>query len=504
MLQSICGFEKQRNRTMRLCLAGGDRPDKLDVLLKVGAPNIMMSYFYLKDSKDKGEAFLRRAKDAGCWVFIDSGAHKLHDSFSWLQIDKLVLSEKDGCKRDGFYTNGRTDEDAFRVMYKYFEEYFNWIKSHQEYLDAFSELDLDNFVGIEKQWKWREQWLREGLKPVVTTHSRDVDIDDEVERMIDSGFSYIGVPHNDLDELRALYANHMDKIHLNRILIHWWKFGTKLVNDFPFFSVSSNRWISGEKYGRTYVYGGNYKMKEYSNADKEVRKTLKVSVEEAGLNFEAFLADDWKTVTTFNAYHWVKWSKDMMEYPGQAYWLSDEEKEIRKARIKKAKTTALVRHNSKKTAIDKIKLLEFARTCNTCFLADKCPVYEEDSTCRLAERIKVDGADDIAKVLNMVISVQSERVMFANFVEKMLGIPLSESTTKEMEYLVKMIKQIKEIYRKPKDRMSIEIESSEGNKGGILTSLFGDFVAEKTKDVVEAKVVEVKEMKKSGDGENNP
>lgn len=105
---------------------------------------------------------------------------------------------------------------------------------------------------------------------------------------------------------------------------------------------------------------------------------------------------------------------------------------------------AEVRHTREPGSIDSLPVMGFARFCNTCFLNNKCPVYKEDSTCKVAARPEIRNGKDLQNVLTRMLEVQTERITFGVFMEKVQGTALDERVTRELKQLFEMVKSFKE------------------------------------------------------------
>ena len=201
---------------------------------------------------------------------------------------------------------------------------------------------------------------------------------------------------------------------------------------------------------------------------------MKDDCEEAGVDYEKMLADDWREVNRLNCYQWVKFARHLDGYVSNAYWLEDSE---RKAIVVEQRAEAgvqdagtLVRHDYKdQLPARELPIQDFARVCNTCFLAQKCPAYEADATCSLASRPGIKDHKGLQQMLFALLETQSERALFGAFAERVSGTPLDQQVSKEMQATVEMAAEIQKILS-PRDEVSFKAKGP-----GLIAKLFGGY-----------------------------
>ena len=111
--------------------------------------NLLLSYFDLC----RHEAFdvvVRVKEEIGGKLMVDSGAYTF-----------LFGAEKD-----------KVHEYDFD---RYFNDYIEFLTEYRDYIDAYIELDLQQFVGEEKVEEWRRTFLENGLKPIYVWHYEELD-----------------------------------------------------------------------------------------------------------------------------------------------------------------------------------------------------------------------------------------------------------------------------------------------------------------------------------------
>lgn len=113
----------------------------------------------------------------------------------------------------------------------------------------------------------------------------------------------------------------------------------------------------------------------------------------------------------------------------------------------------------------------YSRTCNSCFLSGQCPAFQVDSDCSITTRLQVDDPSDIQALINRIIEIQGERVIFGAFAERMQNAGINPEVSKEMESLMNIMKTAKTVLA-PVSENEVTIKA----KGsGVLNQLFGGY-----------------------------
>ena len=134
------------------------------------------------------------------------------------------------------------------------------------------------------------------------------------------------------------------------------------------------------------------------------------------------------------------------------------------------------------TGVD--ELVGVGINCNSCYMADKCPLFKADFVCG----IKWDNnkPKTASEMVDFLVGLQYERVKRASVFEKIDGGVPDANLSGEMDRLSSLIYQKDNLGR---DKVSISMEASGHAGGGILAKLFGgsgSALPEKTeKDVID-------------------
>jgi len=114
--------------------------------------------------------------------------------------------------------------------------------------------------------------------------------------------------------------------------------------------------------------------------------------------------------------------------------------------------------------------LEHGRFCDTCVVRDVCPNYKEAAGCSISEVALIDDPQKMNSAIDMLISLQYERVQQAALVERMQGGHYDPNVTKGFQDMIAMIKMRSEINQ---SKVTISASASGSGGVGLLAKLFG-------------------------------
>lgn len=121
-------------------------------------------------------------------------------------------------------------------------------------------------------------------------------------------------------------------------------------------------------------------------------------------------------------------------------------------------------------------MFDVPKLCYYCYLQDKCQHFEPNADCFYQVNININSASDLANLVKMIIEKQGERVIFGRLIEQTEGGYIDRNLSEEMDRLVEMIKQFKDLMSAPSEEISVKIKGTEAVKsatgGSILNDLF--------------------------------
>lgn len=144
---------------------------------------------------------------------------------------------------------------------------------------------------------------------------------------------------------------------------------------------------------------------------------------------------------------------------------------------KPTNTEIIVREPNQPALSDKTinsTLKDLPKLCDQCYLIDKCPHYQKNSTCYFRNQINIQNQSSLVDVMKMMLEMQGERVMFGRMIEQAEGGYLDGNLSKEMKLLMDLMKDFKEVMAPPEEKVTITASGpAKPSGGGILSQLFG-------------------------------
>jgi hypothetical protein len=86
--------------------------------------------------------------------------------------------------------------------------------------------------------------------------------------------------------------------------------------------------------------------------------------------------------------------------------------------------------------------------------------------------VEIRTKDQLQKVMQAVIEIQTQRVFQSRFAEEITGQELSPEVGKEMDRLFKLVENMRNIVDN-RDTLTVAIQAKGGADGGVLSKLFG-------------------------------
>ena len=111
------------------------------------------------------------------------------------------------------------------------------------------------------------------------------------------------------------------------------------------------------------------------------------------------------------------------------------------------------------------------RQCDTCFVAANCPAFKPSNTCAFSLPVEVKSKEQLKALLTAIIEMQGQRVAFMRFSEEMNGGYADPNVSKEIDRLMKLVGQVKEM---ESNKEFIQITAQRQSAGGVLSAIFGD------------------------------
>jgi len=282
-------------------------------------------------------------------------------------------------------------------------------------------------------------------------------------------------------------------------------------------SATTQSWLSPMMRGETIVWDGNKLVRYPKKMKDQARPRYKAVYEKAGLDFDKIIEDDPVEVAKL-----ALWSYDQFEErfnmvnnpfssPENDY---DQEDELYynsdlMHTAGNAETTPAV-HDKKGGQVRKLEHRDSAematlpvfgteyktiveqdengfdvikdvplmrsnstslRMCDTCFVASNCPAFKPANTCAFNLPVEVKTKEQLVSLLNAIIEMQAQRVAFARFSEELNGGYPDPNTGQEMDRLLKLVKNAKDL-QDTSSFIKMTVEAKNG--GGVLSQIFGE------------------------------
>lgn len=248
----------------------------------VGYQYYLVSFLYLLQRKSLRNVEYRKNDNPDHKFLIDSGAHTL-------QGDDLKAFGLDDYKR-------------------YMDTYAEWLVNNQQYIHASVELDVESAVGMEQVKKWQDDFFipfeKSGNEVIYVWHpERGVP---EFENMC-RRHRWVGLAQDFFDSGQDIVQfSHIARRYLTRM--HG--FGITSMEHLlknTFYSTDSTTWKGGEMYGVSYIWDEKQStMKPIVSKRAEQRAAYSDYFESLGLDTEAIIAGDSRTLTSLALHSWKK------------------------------------------------------------------------------------------------------------------------------------------------------------------------------------------------------
>jgi hypothetical protein len=467
---------------MRLYFGGAEIGSHRRLLDEYGVKHVALSYMGLRQRTQMKKPWLiseqRTPFPSYMSIFLDSGTHKINTK---PEIESDEIEELAENYRD--FVNANLDRVDMVSEFDAIAMGLDWVEEQRE--DFWDRIPREKFMAV-----WHPAW---GLPYLHEMAAK---------------YELIGIPATSLEgrDLRPV----LNAMVAGGTRLHGMGMTkTEEMQTIRWHSVASTSWTSPQRFGDTIVWTGK-ELKRYPKKYKEqARKRHRTLFREYGLNAEAIEADDPNEVLRLSLISWQKFEEYVNRHHGngavvtplfshqtqpEAENVPDEvdNPEIPGDNgVSTPPTTKAVVHRREVSQILPVMGLgrtkeddedsdpvlhirsESARVCNTCFLRDKCPGFEEDSNCVYNIPIQIRTREQVKGLRQAMLEMQTQRVLFMRMAEETEGGYADPNLTKEMDLLNKMVASYEEAER---EGFSINISakgSSPQAGAGAISRLFG-------------------------------
>ena len=282
-------------------------------------------------------------------------------------------------------------------------------------------------------------------------------------------------------------------------MFHGWGISApETINKVPFYSTSSASWTVGARYGSIYDYHKRLQLERVINTKHtedekiKIKKKMKRRVETAGIDFQNFLGGDGTTLSHWNCLCFVAYQYDVEKIKKNKEYFNKEQTSKTTLATKEQSSTALEatstenktlvetnedQYDQYKKSIQKLaksKGLNVAKQCNSCEISDICPLFEEDSECKLESKFEFVGFGGLRAMYERMLSMQMELLE-----KQMVKVQVAGEGLDEMQNMIEQSQSLMSGFEKllrQQNKQSIKIEG-EGVAGvsvlGALLSNIG-------------------------------
>lgn len=474
-----------------IIFGGVEIPSNRILLETNGVTDVMLSYWGLKKRglpKTKpyliGEHFYSDMK-----VWVDSGA---------VQADAAGFSD--------------------REREEYAADYEDFIALNYDRIEGWVEFDSQKW-GLHRIQQERAAFLNDPKMWVVWHDTYGI------PKLTEWAEQYhnVAIPHTSIESTTNLSA--VTRSLKSRFEVQFHALASAKpdnLRQIPFSTSSTLSWISPMRRGETIVWDGNKIVRYPKKMKDQARLRYKTVVQNAGLDYEKFRDDDTKEATKVAIWSYLQLEKRMkkddekrpnlrvikgelppvdgllvdntddtlytglMDFTPSGSDNSDSEVrkkvELRDPSERRPlpgfgyDSKMIVTEDSdgnevlKQAPIIKSEMASL-RQCNTCFVAANCPAFKPDNDCAFNLPVEVKTKEQLKALLNAVIEMQGQRVMFMRFAEELNGGYADPNVSQEVDRLFKLVASMKDL---ESNKEFVRITAERQTSGGVLSAIFGD------------------------------
>jgi hypothetical protein len=425
----------------------------------------------------------------------------------WIIADKFPEDQNVMLDSGAFTVNKDDSELTEDELLDIAAHYQEFVEQNIDRIVCFTEFDA---LPLGREWieAQREQYDVHGDKFMSVWHSEYGT--DELERLA-SRYSRIAIMQTSVGErslvplLNNLVARYGVKLHGLAM--------TKpdVMKEIRWDSVGSTSWISPSTFGDTHVWTGR-ELKRYPKAYKEeARKRHQSLFTNAGFDASLISQDDRTEVLRLAVWSWEQLMLDMnrtrafsspvMADPVTNHPESSESDFTEKfdtpvdnlapmlpngelipapprKRTKEMLPGVMYHAENEGDEPQLVRTGDSLRQCNNCPLSTKgCLRYEQDAECGYALPIEIRNPRDVENVENIMIEMQTERVLFMKMSEDLDGFGSDPGVlSKEMDRLARLIKDKRDGNM---EKTTIHISQQKPGELGMIGRIFGKDAADK-------------------------
>lgn len=464
---------------MKLFYGGAEIPSWRQMLIDQNVPAVSLSYLGLTR---RGQNYsLKNMFPEFQQVFLDSG---------------------------GYTYNKHKERYEFEDALEMAAQYMDFVKANIQYVSLVSEFDAIQ-LGSEYINRFREDFYNTLPPDKYMPIWHPSDGNNELERLC-SEYSVVGVSQSDIHGDTSKIPIFNSYVQRYSVRLHGVGITSKkLLEAVKWDSVSSTSWLSPTMYGDTFIWEGGKNLKRYPKDYKEKsRKSHASYFMLQGFDKDKILADDSKEVLRLSLWSWQNYIKTISGESVVTLYTGNENGVLEENTSTEVDTlnhgTGISSITSRpyqplpimqnilkeeqgledEDATERPHLIirsESMRVCDTCFLRDKCPGFQPNSTCLYNIPIEIRTRDQLRSLHDALLEMQTHRVLFMKMAEDLGGGYVDPNLSSEIDRLNRMIKAKTDTDR---STFAMTVTASETPQGpGIFDKMFGTDAASKLRQL---------------------
>lgn len=398
--------------------------------------------------------------------------------------------------------NGKENDYSEYELRAIAEHYYSWVYDNIGAIEYFTEFDAqqlgDSF--LKEQRNSIPDAYRDKFVPIWQPNSGTSGLDNLSQQFRRIGILQTSIGNRDL-------VPHLNKLASKGFLLHGLSMSKPdIMQAVSWQSTSSTSWVSPMQYGDTIIWSHN-QLKRYPKSMKiQARKKERQTFISAGFDLEKIEKDDSRELLRVSLWSWSKLVESIngkrrgvtapMNFDDDGFSENyDDEVGGVVERPAKRLPTPKQRDPSQKQIIPLIGFepnvvkihnqdgseeevnrplinvrSESLRICDSCFLAPKCPMFEENSTCAYDIPIQVRTREQVQSLMDSLVEMQAQRVLFMKMVEDSEGGLADPVLSGEMDRLGKLIEKK---HNMEQEGFSLTVTAKQQGQMDMMNRLFG-------------------------------
>jgi hypothetical protein len=472
---------------------GSHLPTYRNIIKETGTPSSSLSYLGLRKRTNFNNPWkVSKYFPENHSLFVDSGCQVLNT------------------EKEPRYTNEELKEIA--------NHYYSWIADNIQQIEIYSEFDA---LQLGKNYiEERRDSVREELFDKFLPIWRPDDGMDDLYSLAER-FGKVGITQTNFNGRDLVLV--LNRLADSGVQLHGLAMTKQdIMQAVRWTSVSSTSWISPQKYGATYVWSHG-QLKSYSKEQKDqARRKERFVIQDAGFDYDKILADDPKELLRLSLWSWSQFvdsinSKSLrgvtrsVNSPYDSIGENEEEEvggvlepvrnrvstpvarnpaQMQRLPILGFDLATEKRRNEKTGEMEDVDVpllksrSDSMRLCDTCFLAAKCPMFEENATCAYDIPIQIRTREQMEALTSTMVEIQTQRVLFMKMAEDADGGHADPILSAEMDRLFKMMDTKNKMEQ---EGFSLTVTAKQnGNNANIMDKIFGQMAPPETFKALES------------------